>query len=80
MNNRRQTAQRLQSTLYRAYLIGEYAVYYDDPNLINTRESKIQKVGKQDIRRVAKAYLNPENRTVITTLPKPRTETAANSN
>src|ERR1700677_1806648 len=37
MMERRQTAQELQSTLYRAYVIGEMAVIYGDPNLINTR-------------------------------------------
>jgi len=77
MSNRRQASQRLQSTLFRAYLIGEMTVYFDDPNLINTRFSKIQSVSKEDIQRVAKAYLTQENRTVVTTLPKPKPEVAA---
>ena len=79
MSTRRQTAQRLQSTLFRAYLIGEMAVFYNDPNLINTRFSKIQNVSKEDIQRVAKTYLNENNRTVVTTLPKPKPEVAAKS-
>ena len=74
---RRQAAQQLQSTLFRAYRIGELAVFYGDPNLINTTLGKIQNVGKDDIQRVAKTYLTEENRTVITTLPKPKTEAAA---
>ena len=74
---RRQAAQQLRSTLFRAYRIGELAVFYGDPNLINTRFSKIQNVGKNDIQRVAKTYLTEENRTVITTLPKPKTEAPA---
>jgi zinc protease len=74
MTERHETAQELQSTLYRAYLIGEMAVIYGDPNLINTRFDKIQSVGKQDIQRVAKTYLTEDNRTVVTTLPKPKTE------
>jgi len=76
MTDRRQTAQRLESTLYRAYLIGEYASIFKDPNLINTAIDKIQKVGKDDIERVAKTYLTEDNRTVITTLPKPKSEAA----
>jgi zinc protease len=77
MMERHQTAQQLQSTLFRAYVIGEMAVIYSDPNLINTRFDKIQNVGKEDIQRVAKAYLTEENRTVVTTLPKPKAETAS---
>lgn len=77
MMERHQTAQMLQSTLYRAYLIGEAASIYGDPNLINTRIGKIQKVTKDDIERVAKTYLTEENRTVVTTLPKPKAETTA---
>jgi predicted Zn-dependent peptidase len=80
MTNRRQTAQRLQSTLYRAYLIGEDASIFKDPNLINTGSQKIQSVSKEDIQRVAKAYLTQDNRTVITTLPKPKTEAALKAN
>jgi zinc protease len=76
MMERHQTAQELESTLYRAYVIGEMAVIYGDPNLINTRFDKIQKVGKDDIQRVAKTYLTEENRTVLTTLPKPAVESA----
>ncbi len=74
MTERRETAQQLESTLYRAYLIGESASIFGDPNLINTRLDKIQSVGKQDLERVAKTYLTHENRTVVTTLPKPKAE------
>jgi zinc protease len=77
MTDRRQIAQRLQSTLFRAFQIGEMAVFYNDPNLINTRFGKIQNVGKEDIQRAAKTYLTEDNRTVITTLPKPRAAAAA---
>jgi zinc protease len=77
MMERHQTAQQLQSTLYRAYVIGEMAVIYGDPNLINTRFDKIQNVNKEDLQRVAKTYLTPDERTVVTTLPKPKAETAS---
>ena len=78
MMERHQTAQQLQSTLYRAYLIGEMASIFNDPNLINTRFDKIQQVGKQDLQRVAKTYLTSENRTVVTTLPKPKSQASLN--
>ncbi|MBV9768167.1 MAG: insulinase family protein, partial [Bryobacterales bacterium] len=77
MTERHQTAQQLESTLYRAYLIGEFASIYGDPNLINTRFDRIQHVTKEDIERAAQAYLTPENRTVLTTLPKPKPVTAS---
>jgi predicted Zn-dependent peptidase len=76
MMERRQTAQELQSTLYRAYVIGEMAVIYGDPNLINTRFAKIEKVSTEDIQQAAKTYLTEQNRTVVTTLPKPKAESA----
>jgi predicted Zn-dependent peptidase len=80
MMERHQTAQELQSTLYRAYIIGEMAVIYGDPNLINTRFDKIQNVGKEDIQRAAKIYLSEDHRTVLATLPKPKPETAKAAN
>jgi predicted Zn-dependent peptidase len=76
MATRRQTAQRLQGTLFRAFQIGEMAVFFNDPNLINTKPGKIQNITKDDVQRVAKGYLNEDNRTVVTTLPKPRAEEA----
>jgi zinc protease len=79
MTERRETAQQLESTLYRAYLIGESASIFGDPNLINTRLDKIQSVGKQELQRVAKTYLTEQNRTVVTTLPKPKTEASLNA-
>jgi zinc protease len=77
MMERHQTAEQLQSTLYRAYIIGEMASIYGDPNLINTRFDKIASVGKDDIQRVAKTYLTDDNRTVVTTLPKPKPDPAS---
>jgi len=77
MMERHQTAQELQSTLYRAYLIGEAASIYGDPNLITTRLEKIRDVNKEDIERAARTYLTQDNRTVVTTLPKPKPETTA---
>jgi zinc protease len=70
MATRRNAATQMQGTLFRAALIGQMAVMYNDPDLINTRPAKLQAVTRQDLQRVARAYLNPDNRTVITTLVK----------
>jgi zinc protease len=74
---RRQRAQMFRSSLFRAMQVGVYTVYYNDPNLINTMEQKINSVTKDDIQRVARTYLVPTNRSVITTLPKPKAASAA---
>ena len=54
----------------RANSIGQYAVYYGDPNLINTRLDKVSAVTKEDVQRVANKYLVQTNRTVVITVPK----------
>jgi predicted Zn-dependent peptidase len=61
----------VQSTLSRAILLSEYALFHDDPNLINTRAEKIAAVTAEDVQRVARKYLTAENRTVVITSPKP---------
>ena len=71
-STRRAIINGLQSSLSRALTLGQYAVYYDDPNLINTRLDKVAAVTKEDVQRVAKKYLNEANRTVVVTMPKPK--------
>ncbi|MBI3661427.1 MAG: insulinase family protein [Acidobacteria bacterium] len=71
---RRSRAQSLQSSLSRAFQLGQFAVFYNEPGLINTFEEQIRKVTKDDIQRVARAYLQDANRTVITTTPASRRE------
>ncbi len=73
MQLRRQRAQQLQSTLFRAIQLGQYAVYYNDPGLINTIDQKYAAVTKEDIMRVARTYFKDTNRTVVTTLPAKKT-------
>ena len=70
MLSKRRNAEHLEGTQFRAELIGQLTVYYGDPNLINTRFAKLQSVTKDDLQRVAKTYLNVNQRTVIVTLPK----------
>jgi zinc protease len=69
MTLRRQRAQSLQSTLFRAIQLGITAVYYNDPALINTIDQKYAAVTKEDIMRVARTYFKDTNRTVVTTMP-----------
>ncbi|HEY2990703.1 MAG TPA: pitrilysin family protein [Candidatus Binatia bacterium] len=64
--------ESLYSTRSRVTLLGSYAVYYNDPGLINTIQSKVARVTKDDLQRVARTYLKETNRTVVITLPKPK--------
>ena len=70
---RRNYINSLLSSLSRANTIGQYAVYYNDPNLINTRLDKVNAVTKEDVMRVANKYLKPTNRTVVVTTLKAKT-------
>jgi len=67
---RRNLINALQSSLSRATTIGQYTVYYNEPNLINTRIDKVSAVTKEDVLRVANRYLQTTNRTVVITIPK----------
>jgi predicted Zn-dependent peptidase len=67
---RRNFINGLQSSLARAISIGQYAVYYGDPNIINTRIDKVAAVTKADVQRVANKYLQTTNRTVVITIPQ----------
>ncbi|CAN5310757.1 MAG: insulinase family protein [Pyrinomonadaceae bacterium] len=72
MSLRNGRAQSLQSSLSRAVQLGQAAVYYGDANYVNTLEANYNRVTKEDLQRVARKYLNETNRTVITTVPKPK--------
>ena len=60
----------LQSSLSRAIQLSQYALFYNDPGLINTRAERIAKVTAQDVQRVATRYLTGDNRTVVVTNPQ----------
>jgi len=70
MQLRRQRAQRLYSSRARANSLGHFAVYYNDPELINSIWRKYESIAPADILRVARAYFKDTQRTVVTTLPK----------
>ena len=70
MQLRRQRAQRLYSTRSRANSLGHFAVYYNDPELINSVWLRYERVTRADLQRVARGYFKDTQRTVVTTLPK----------
>jgi zinc protease len=69
-NMRRQQASYTTNSLNLAVQLGEYAAFYDNPNLINTRINQVLKVTAADVQRVASTYLTKENRSVVITMPK----------
>jgi predicted Zn-dependent peptidase len=69
-STRRAFISSVQSSLSRAFTMAQYAIAYDDPNLINTRLDKVSAVTREDVRRVANKYLKETNRTVVITMPK----------
>jgi predicted Zn-dependent peptidase len=76
MGNRHAQIQQMQSTLGRAVLMGDAVVFYNDPTLVYTRVEKYNAVTAADLMRVAKTFLKDTNRSVITTVPKPKTTPA----
>lgn len=78
-STRRAFISNLQSSLSRAINLTQYAIYYNDPGLINSRLDKVAAVTKEDVQRVAQKYLADTNRTVVITMPKARSASAAPS-
>ena len=66
---RRSLVSNLRSSLQRAILLSRYAVFFDDPGIINTRYERIASLALADVQRVARQYLVPANRTVAITVP-----------
>ncbi len=53
-----------------AETLANYHVYFGDANLINTEIERYRKVTREDLMRVAKKYLNEDNRVTLYYLPK----------
>ena len=79
-SSRRSSIQALQNSLGTATRLSQFAVFYNDPNLINTQFDKIAAVTKDDVQRVANKYLKATNRTVGITVPQARSGAAAATN
>ncbi len=54
--------------------LANYHVYYGNANLINEEINRYRKVTREDLQRVAKKYLNKENRLVMHYLPKDKAQ------
>ena len=67
---RRSFVSGLGSSLNRAVQLSEDAMFYNDPDRINTRADRIAKVTAADVQRVARQYLAKTNRSVVLTVPK----------
>jgi zinc protease len=67
---RRQFVGSLNSSLSRASMLAEAARIYGDPGELNTVYDRAAKLNANDVLRVAKQYLTPENRVVVITTPK----------
>ncbi len=65
----RSQIQTRQSDLFTAFRIGQYAVYFGDPNLINTAVDKFDAVTADQVKEAARKYLVPEQLAVVTDLP-----------
>jgi zinc protease len=65
----RRIVDRRRTVLGVAQSIGEYAVKFNEPELINTILDKEGAVTLEQVNRAAKAYLLRDQRTVVTTVP-----------
>jgi predicted Zn-dependent peptidase len=64
----RQFIERRRSSLFTAILIGQYTVYFQDPNLINTILDKENAVTLEQANVAAKKYFVRDQRALVTTL------------
>ncbi len=74
---RRSQIQSRQSSLSTAIRMGEYAVKFDDPNLVNSTFERYRAVMAGDVRKAAEKYLVPAGLAVVTTLPGKPAEKSA---
>jgi zinc protease len=59
----------LQTAMGRAESLQSYTLYYGDPGAIRTDLQRYQAVTRDDVLRVARQYLRPDNRAVVVTIP-----------
>ena len=75
---RRSQIQARQSSLTTAVRLGQYTVYFNDPDLINTVYEKFAAVTADQVKAAANKYLVPTERAVVITMPpaKPQAQPA----
>ncbi len=69
MQNRRRQIQQRESVLQVANRLGNSAVYFNDPDLVNTSIDKYNAVTPDDIKKAAGKFLIPNLRATVTTVP-----------
>jgi predicted Zn-dependent peptidase len=69
---RRAQINARQSSLSTAIRLGQYTVFFNEPDLINTVYDKYAAVTAEQVKAAAVKYLIPTERTVVTTMPAPR--------
>ena len=73
----RSMIQTRESDLHTAIQIGQYAVFFNDPGLINTIVDKYDAVTAEQVKAAAHKYLVTTERAVVTTLPESQAGAAA---
>ncbi len=74
---RRQQIQARQSDLFTAIRIGQYAVFFNDPNLINTIFDKFNAMTADQVKQAADKYLVPTEEAVVISVPAEKAARAA---
>jgi zinc protease len=67
---RRAFVSSLGSSFSKAVELSQDALFYDQPDRINTQEERMARVTSADVQRVAREYLTKTGRTVVLTTPK----------
>lgn len=68
---RQYSAEQLDTPLGKASFLARSALYYDDPNRVNTELNRILAATAKDVQRVARKYLVKTNRAVVIAQPAP---------
>ncbi|MBZ5720946.1 MAG: insulinase family protein [Acidobacteriia bacterium] len=77
MQFRHRMVQGRESALITAIRLGQYAVYFNDPDLINTMVAKYNAVTTEDVKTAARKYFVVNQRAVVVAMPEPQAGSAA---
>ena len=77
MQTRKRLVTQRESALQVANRLGNNAVYFNDPGLINTALDKFDAVTTDDVKKAAAKYLVPQTRAVVVALPDPKAAQSA---